>query len=75
MRIRGEESRLVPINNQISKICFKATKDFIRGELIVEYAGDLVSREEGLRREQEYEKEKNTGCYMFYFCSKGKNYW
>ena len=47
----------------------------MKGDLIVEYAGDLISRAEGYKREQEYQKKKNTGCYMFYFSSKGEHYW
>ena len=53
MRIKGEESRLVFINDKVSNVCFKATKEFKKGSLIVEYSGELISREEGYKREKE----------------------
>ena len=64
MRIKGEESRLVFINDKVSNICFKATKDFKKGSLIVEYSGELISREEGYKREQEYEKNKTNKMWQ-----------
>ncbi|KAJ8931147.1 hypothetical protein NQ314_015976, partial [Rhamnusium bicolor] len=41
-----------------------ATKDFLRGEFVVEYSGDLIDMNEAYKREEIYEQDENTGCYM-----------
>lgn len=52
-----------------------ATKDFHRGDFIVEYAGDLISIDEAKEREANYAKDPTKGCYMYYFSFKNKKYW
>uniref|UniRef100_A0A1B6CKF3 [histone H4]-lysine(20) N-methyltransferase n=1 Tax=Clastoptera arizonana TaxID=38151 RepID=A0A1B6CKF3_9HEMI len=44
-----------------------ATRNFNRGEFVVEYAGELINIEEAREREQFYAQDQNTGCYMYYF--------
>ncbi|CAH1163268.1 unnamed protein product [Phaedon cochleariae] len=44
-----------------------ATQDFHRGEFVVEYSGELISIHEAYHREEKYEQDENTGCYMYYF--------
>ena len=46
-----------------------------RGELAVEYAGELVERSTAEERENEYGLDVSTGCYMYYFKTNGKHYW
>jgi len=51
-----------------------STKNFARNEFIVEYAGDLINLKEAKRREEIYALDKDAGCYMYYFNSRGKNF-
>lgn len=48
-----------------------ATKSFSRGEFLVEYEGELVSREEGLKRDQHLPHDL---CYLFFFSFNGVPY-
>ncbi|KAL7307721.1 hypothetical protein TKK_0000396 [Trichogramma kaykai] len=43
------------------------TKDFSKGEFVVEYHGELIDNNEAKKREKKYSKNKRIGCYMFYF--------
>lgn len=52
-----------------------ATENFHRGEFVVEYSGDLINIQEAHRREEEYEQDENTGCYMYYFKYNDQHYW
>ena len=45
-----------------------------RGELAVEYAGELVERSTAEERENEYGLDVSTGCYMFFFKRDEKRY-
>jgi len=44
----------------------KATADIKNGEYLCEYSGELVTKEEAIKREAEYSR-KGNGCYMFFF--------
>lgn len=50
------------------------TRPFARGEFVVEYVGEFISIAEANRREKEYARDQNTGCYMYYFKHKNKQY-
>jgi SET domain-containing protein len=50
-----------------------ADKEYSPGEFIVEYAGDLINRKEGLKREKYYPQEK--GSYIYFFLFNSKKYW
>ncbi len=52
-----------------------ARRAFARGEFVVEYAGDLIDVSEAKQRESDYSMDVSTGCYMYYFKYKGKQYW
>lgn len=52
-----------------------AARDFARGEFVVEYAGDLIDVCMAKKRESDYALDLSKGCYMYYFKSKGKQYW
>jgi histone-lysine N-methyltransferase SETD8 len=52
----------------------KATRKFIKGELICEYSGDLIYIDEAKKREKDYQKDIDIGCYMYYFNFKDKQY-
>lgn len=41
----------------------------------MEYSGELIDMQEAYRREEEYEQDENTGCYMYYFKYKDHHYW
>ena len=46
-----------------------------RGDLVCEYAGDLISHDDARLRETEYASNPDIGCYMYYFVYDGKKYW
>lgn len=51
-----------------------STKEFQRGDFVVEYSGELISIEEAKIREVIYAQDQNTGCYMYYFAHKNVQY-
>jgi [histone H4]-lysine20 N-methyltransferase SETD8 len=51
-----------------------ATRQFARGEFVVEYTGELIDLTLAKEREQKYANEEK-GCYIYYFTHKDKNYW
>jgi SET domain len=51
------------------------TRNFQRGEFVIEYKGDLISMSEANEREQRYAADDNTGCYMYYFKHNEQQYW
>ena len=52
-----------------------ATKDFSRGDFVVEYAGDLIDIGKAREREEKYAKNPEVGCYMYYFKCGSKQHW
>ena len=52
-----------------------ADQRFLRGDFVVEYAGDLIDLGTARHREKVYAKDSDVGCYMYYFCCNNKNYW
>ena len=48
-----------------------STRRFVRGNLIYEYSGELISHKEVKAREERY----SIGCYMCYFEYKGTKLW
>ncbi|XP_051823597.1 N-lysine methyltransferase KMT5A-like [Antechinus flavipes] len=51
-----------------------ATKQFTRGEFVVEYHGDLIENTDAKKREALYAQDPSTGCYMYYFQYLSKTY-
>lgn len=51
-----------------------ATRDFNRGDFVVEYSGELIDINEAKVRERLYAADENTGCYMYYFLFNNKQY-
>lgn len=45
-----------------------------KGSFVVEYAGDLVSMDEGVKREEDYSEDHRIGSYIFFFNFKGKRF-
>jgi len=43
------------------------TRDRVKGEFVVEYAGDIINLEDANNREAEYSGDVTKGCYMYYF--------
>ena len=43
-----------------------ATKVFTKGDILCEYAGDLLSHEEAIEQERIYEQDPTIGCYLYY---------
>lgn len=52
-----------------------AGRSFERGEFVVEYIGELIDQAEADRREEEYAKKTDFGCYMYYFKHKEQQWW
>ena len=52
-----------------------ATQEFIRGQFVCEYAGELINYETAKEREKFYEGKTEFGCYMYYFTFKSKKLW
>lgn len=44
-----------------------ATRDFCKGEFVVEYSGELIDIQQAYLREEKYEQDESMGCYMYYF--------
>ena len=54
----------------------EARKRFVKGDFVVEYAGDLIEGTTAAKsREKKYAKDSSKGCYMYYFKHKSKQYW
>ncbi|XP_072387639.1 N-lysine methyltransferase KMT5A-A-like [Diabrotica undecimpunctata] len=51
-----------------------ATRNFMKGEFVVEYSGELIDIQEAYLREERYEKDESMGCYMYYFKFKEQHY-
>ncbi|XP_062066612.1 N-lysine methyltransferase KMT5A-like [Lepus europaeus] len=51
-----------------------ATKQFSRGDFVVEYHGDLLEITDAKKREALYAQDPSTGCYMYYFQYLSKTY-
>ncbi|XP_069701000.1 histone-lysine N-methyltransferase Set8 isoform X2 [Periplaneta americana] len=51
------------------------TRQFSKGEFVVEYAGELIDICEAKEREKNYAQDQNTGCYMYYFKYRNTQYW
>lgn len=51
-----------------------ANMDITKGKFIVEYAGDLMTMEDGVIRETEYTRNPEIGCYIYFFEFSGKRY-
>lgn len=52
-----------------------AARPFQRGEFVVEYIGELIDQTEADRREEEYARNADFGCYMYYFKHKEQQWW
>ncbi|XP_011636553.1 N-lysine methyltransferase KMT5A-B [Pogonomyrmex barbatus] len=50
------------------------TREFAKGEFVVEYIGELISQGEAKEREEIYAQDQNTGCYMYYFQHRNQQY-
>ena len=50
------------------------TREFMKGEFVVEYIGELIDQVKAKEREEEYAQDQNTGCYMYYFQHRNQQY-
>lgn len=51
------------------------TREFRKGEFVVEYIGELIDQNVAKKREAEYARDQSTGCYMYYFKHRNQQYW
>ena len=51
------------------------TRLYWKDKFMVEYAGELV--DEGMAKDLEakYALDVTAGCYMYYYCDEGRQYW
>lgn len=52
-----------------------ASREFDKGDFVVEYSGELIDLNEAKRREEKYASNESTGCYMYYFKHQNHQYW
>ena len=52
-----------------------SSRSFMKGELLCEYSGELISFKEAKRREMTYLLDPSIGCYMYYFNYKSSKLW
>ena len=52
-----------------------ATRDFSRGDFVVEYEGELIDVSTALVRETAYAANPDVGSYMFFFFFNRKRFW
>ncbi|XP_043512217.1 N-lysine methyltransferase KMT5A-B isoform X1 [Frieseomelitta varia] len=50
------------------------TREFMKGEFVVEYIGELIDQVTAKKREKIYAQDQNTGCYMYYFQHRNHQY-
>ncbi|XP_043250207.1 N-lysine methyltransferase KMT5A [Colletes gigas] len=50
------------------------TREFAKGEFVVEYVGELIDQITAKKREKLYAQDQNTGCYMYYFQHRNHQY-
>lgn len=50
------------------------TREFVKGEFVVEYIGELIDQVTAKKREKMYAQDQNTGCYMYYFQHRNHQY-
>ncbi|OAD52930.1 Histone-lysine N-methyltransferase pr-set7, partial [Eufriesea mexicana] len=50
------------------------TRNFMKGEFVVEYIGELIDQVTAKKREKIYAQDQNTGCYMYYFQHRNHQY-
>ena len=49
------------------------TKEFSKGQFLLEYKGELISQDEGYSREQSYDED--LGSFLFFFKEGSKRFW
>ena len=60
----------VPTDPRNAGVCAFAARDVERGEVVVEYEGEVIDSEEAREREKRYEEEQRT-CAMIFLESRG----
>lgn len=50
------------------------TREFTKGEFVVEYIGELIDQVAAKKREKIYAQDQTTGCYMYYFQHRNHQY-
>ncbi|XP_071520101.1 uncharacterized protein Set8 isoform X2 [Panulirus ornatus] len=50
------------------------TRQFAKGEFVVEYIGDLIDMREAKQRETIYAQDASKGCYNYYFTFQNQQY-
>ena len=51
------------------------TREFVKDEFICEYPGELITYQDALQREKEYELSGSVGCFMYFFRHNDQTKW
>jgi len=51
------------------------TRDFFKGQFVVEYSGTLLTHRQATAKAEEYRQQPSVGCYMMFFRFKDKPCW
>lgn len=73
--LSNSEEGLVQTNTPEKGRGVVTTKVFAKGDILCEYAGELLSHEEAIEREHTYEDDPNIGSYMYFFKYKSRKLW
>lgn len=72
--LNNKEEGLKVVNLENKGRGVVASKEFKRGDFVVEYAGDLINLKDAKKKETDYSKDPDIGCYMYYFTHKSVHY-
>jgi hypothetical protein len=51
-----------------------AKTQFVKGDFLLNYDGEVIEEKEAIRREAIY-AQNNLGCFLFFFKHSGKKLW
>lgn len=51
------------------------TRQLSRGDYVLEYVGDVLTKQEAEQREAEYRRDATIGSYMYYMQYGGQTLW
>ncbi|GMS88289.1 hypothetical protein PENTCL1PPCAC_10464, partial [Pristionchus entomophagus] len=68
------EDDLIVYTDEFKGRGVRATRTYVKNELVVEYKGDMIDYETAKIREEEYGRDHSIGSYMYFFKYKNKHW-